>query len=351
MCSSFLEYKKTFALLVAILTIVLAPLLTSACRAQAVSGRPDELATSSECRMLIHLGNYGVITIHGAHEFSRSGDVWLYCPGRSIPLTQTGDVFSFALFPDGRRMAVVRHPDRIPDSDAPALLVVIDLSTGKVLQKEQLTAQLYGHQVISTCGTVLLLGYRAEETRRGGKVASHVETEAKDLVAGKRLENPNFNSIRCTADRSVVLRKIGVPWAAGGIFYIGETNDNVLVRDGAGDFAVSTNGRYVAFTAADRVCLAEPTSANSVPICSEGFWGRGRLDVSDNGEVWLTGDSMESCPGKVYADMHTFTCDAIFKWDSSQSAPALVAYGYVDPSGISSTLGQQILAFAKNWKR
>jgi hypothetical protein len=127
----------------------------------------------------------------------------------------------------------------------PTLLEEIDLETGQISQKEQLPARLYSYEVVPTCGTVLLLGYNQKKREPGEKVPSVLETEVRDLVTGKQIESTNFNSIRCTTDSSVVLRKIGPPWATLGTLFIGATGDNILARDEVGDFGVSNNGKYV----------------------------------------------------------------------------------------------------------
>ena len=87
----------------------------------------------SSCLTLIHLGNDGLIMDRGKPGYSRSGDVWLHCPERSIPLTRTGDVFPYGMIPDGIRMAVVRHPRR--DEAAPAVIEEIDLRSGAEIKK------------------------------------------------------------------------------------------------------------------------------------------------------------------------------------------------------------------------
>jgi hypothetical protein len=326
-------------------------LLASSAAAQAASEHLDELASSTECRMLIQLGNDGLYRHHGVLDYSRSGDVWLHCQGRSVRLTRTGDVFSFALFPDGSRLAVVRHLHRDPSSNAPALLEEIDLETGQVFRKEQLPARLYKYEVVRTCGTVLLLGYHMRKIAPGQKVHPPLETDVTDLLTGKQTANANFNSIRCTADRSVVLRKIGPPWVTLGSLFIGATGDNTLARDKVGDFGLSPNGKYVAFTTGSSVCILDLSMRGAAPTCVDRFWDRDRLDVSDNGEVWLTGDSLTNCPGKENIGLPTFTCDAIFSWNASESAPRLVVFGYVDPYGVSLELGQRITALANNWQQ
>jgi hypothetical protein len=182
---------------------------------QAAHKHPDELVSESECRMVIHLGNDGLAWFHGKPDYSRSGDVWLHCPSGAVPLTKTGDVFSFALLPDALRIAVVRHLNRDGSSDAPALLDEIDLGNGHVLRREHLPPPLYGYEVASTCGTTLLFGYHMDKIKPGAPIPP-LRTEVRDLSTGKQVEAPNFNSIRCTADRSIVLRKDGVPWGAIG---------------------------------------------------------------------------------------------------------------------------------------
>jgi len=335
----------------AALCVTFALLVAPCVAAQTSPEHDDELASSTECRMLIHLRNDGLWRYRGVVDYSPSGDVWLHCPGQSVPLTRTGDVFSFALFPDGSRLAVVRHLHRIPDSNAPALLDEIDVATGQVLRTEQLPARLYGYQVVSTCGTVLLLGYHAKPIIPGKK-APPLETDVTDLLTGEQTENANFNSIRCTADRSVVLRKIGAPWAIFGSLVIGATGDNTLAPDKVGDFGVSPNGKYVVFTTGDQVCIVQPAASSNAPRCVDRFWDRGGLDVSDDGEAWLTGDSqIGGCPGIRDTHLTTWTCDAIFSWNPTESAPRLIAFGYVDPYGVSLGLGQRLLALANNWKR
>lgn len=318
--------------------------------AQNVSAELNDVISSEECRMLIHLGNQGLIMNHGAPDFSRSGDVWLHCPDHSVPLTQTSDIFSFALFPDGSRMAVVRHLNRNARSDAPALLEEVDLKTGKTLKKEQLPMRLFGYEVVSTCGTVLLLGNQMRKRQPGEKVSPVLETEVVDLITDKHVDNVNYNSIRCTADRSVVLRKRGPTHVSLGTLMIGNTDDNVLAREKVGDFNVSNSGRFIAYTAGSSVCISEPATPAKVANCVDKFWDRGRLDVSDDGKVWLTGDSLQSCPGKEHVNLPTWTCDAIFAWDGKQEAPRLAAYGYVDPFGISLQLGQRIMSLVNDWK-
>lgn len=332
----------------AILCGAFVPLVVVPGTPQAVPKHTDELVSETECRMLIHLGNDGLAQFHGKPEYSRSGDVWLHCPGDAVPLTKTGDVFSFAISPDASRIAVVRHLNRDGSSDAPALLDEIDLGTGHVLRREHLPSRLYGYQVASTCGTTLLFGYHMEKIKPGAPVPP-LQTEVRDLNAGKQVEAPNFNSIRCTADRSVVLRKIGVPWGAIGSLYLGETGDNLLAPDHVSYFDVSNNGKYVVVALGSRVCIYQPSSGKE-PICADKYWNNGGLDVSDSGETWLTGDSLNACPGVKNPGLDTWTCDAIFVWNVNQGAPHLVAYGYVDPFGVPLAMGERIMTQAKEWR-
>jgi hypothetical protein len=300
--------------------------------------------------MLIHLGHDGLTENDGVTAYSRSGDVWLHCPERSVPLTHTGDVFSFALFPDASRMGVIRHLNRDSSSRAIAILEEIDLGTGQTARKEQLPATLYGYEVVSTCGTAMLLGNHMESRKPGSKIAPRLETEVTDLVTGRALESSNFNNIRCTADRSVVLRKLDEPFPMHATLFIGDTGDSVLAPKDVGSFDVSKNGKYIAYTASDRVCAIQPAVPSSAPMCADRFWNRGRLDVSDSGRVWLTGDSLTGCPG-VNDKLPTFTCDAIFVWNPAQGTPRLLAYGYVDPFGVPLSLGQQIISRTTNWQQ
>ena len=157
--------------------------------------------------------------------------------------------------------------------------------------------------------------------------------------------------LRCNADRAVVLRKIGPPWASLGTLYTGEIGENVLARK-VGDFDVSSNGRYAAFTTGSKVCIFKSSEPNASPICVGGFTNRGRLYVSDDGEVWLTGDSESGCPGKEdVPEPPAFTCDAIFAWGKDRQAIRLAAYGFVDPREVSLLIGRRILAFSNEWKR
>lgn len=304
---------------------------------------------TSSCLTLIHLGNDGLIMDRGKPGYSRSGDVWLHCPERSIPLTRTGDVFSYGMIPDGIRMAVVRHPRR--DEAAPAILEEIDLRSGAEIQEEQLSSRLFHYEVVPTCGTVILFGYVMDKMERGAKVPAPLRTEALDLGTNRPWKGTNFNMLRCNADRAVVLRKIGPPWASLGTLYTGETGENVLARK-VGDFDVSSNGRYAAFTTGSKVCIFKSSEPNASPICVGGFTNRGRLYVSDDGEVWLTGDSESGCPGKEdVPEPPAFTCDAIFAWGKDRQAIRLAAYGFVDPREVSLLIGRRILAFSNEWKR
>jgi hypothetical protein len=333
---------------VALLCVAFVPLVAAQGTPQAAPKHHDELVSETECRMLIHLGNDGLAWFHGKPDYSRSGDVWLHCPDHAIPLTQTGDVFSFALFPDASRIAVVRHLKRDGSSDAPALLDEIDLGTGRVLEREHLPPRLYGYQVASTCGTVLLFGYHMERSNNGAPVPP-LQTEVRDLTTGKQVEASNFNSIRCTADKSVVLRKIGAPWVAMGSLYLGQAGDNVLAPDHVSYFDVSNNGKYLVVALGSRVCMYQPSSGKE-PVCADNYWNKGELSVSDSGETWLTGDSLDACPGVKNPGLDTWTCDAIFVWNANQGAPHLVAYGYVDPFGVPSAIGARIVTQAKGWR-
>lgn len=315
-------------------------------RTQTAPKVPDELVNETECRMLIHLGNDGLAWFRGKPDYSRSGDVWLHCPGGAIPLTRTGDVFSFALFPDASRIAVVRRLHRDGSSTVPAVLEEIDLGTGHLLKSEHLAQRLYGYEVASTCGTVLLFGYHME-TFKPGATMPPLQTEVRDITTGKQVDATNFSSIRCTADRSVVLRKrFGVPWQSGGSLYLGEAGDNVLASDDVGSFDVSSNAKYIAATLGSKVCMYE-ASRSKEPACADKYWNRGRLDVSDSGQIWLTGDSLDACPGVKNPGLDTWTCDAIFLWTVNQGAPRLVAYGYVDPFGVPRAIGERIMSQAK----
>ncbi len=59
---------------------------------------------------------------------------------------------------------------------------------------------------------------------------------------------------------------------------------------------------------------------------------------------------MTGCPGKN-VDLPTFTCDAIFAWSLGEETPRLVSYGYVDPYGLPTSMGQRIVSLAKKWQK
>jgi hypothetical protein len=217
------------------------------------------------------------------------GDVFIRCPKKLSQLTGSGDILSWAIDVDRLRLVLIRLS---PADKEGAKLLIVDLRSGRV--DKTAAVDVDTSNLIPTCGAVMLID------RVSGKMI--------DAVSGDAIEVPKgVEGIRCDDTKKIVATQ-GEPFVASRPLRM----SGMKLGSDVSVFAVSPNGKYVAFIDEDQLCLFNSTTV--VRSCLLGFERSGRLVVWDNGMILaasLTGQDCSSPEDKLH---ELRPCPAILSW-------------------------------------
>jgi hypothetical protein len=173
----------------------------------------------------------------------------------------------------------------------------------------------YPDDFAATCGALL-----AEAPLRKGIV---------NVSSGESVKRGQYTRYRCSNDQGVC---VGQVTRSANLVLERESKHTTLEGSAiSGEFDISPNGKYVAYSNHNRICVA---SSKSQTQCTSAA-SVGGLSVSDAGEVLFTGGTGQNC---VYKDswhfrpeplsnnsVHLDECLAIMLWKSGLKSSTRVA--------------------------
>jgi hypothetical protein len=223
------------------------------------------------------------------------GDVFASCWGRTIQLTKTGDISSWALDFKSNRLLLIRanHPE-----NRAAELVIVTLNPWKQEKNLAVNSRSF---LVASCGTVLLVNPFA------------VEPKVVDAISGLEVkQQAGGTQIRCDGNGGTIASLQNSTSISGGPLLL---NGKALGTTVA-DFDVSPNGRFLAFNEDDSLCIYDKEADSK--SCLRDFRQVGRMSIWDDGTVVVAAETSQACPLSqrltTQAGRPTWPCPALFEW-------------------------------------
>lgn len=235
------------------------------------------------------------------YAFWLDGDEYTNCEGRRERITRFADVEEFAVDPNGKKMAVIRHQAKV---QARTWLAGIDgyYSSHDALQvisldglgRERFSPLTWPMGLYASCGTVVDVTGNPERKDPGPFL---------DLLAGGQLTIEPYLDFTCSSHRRVVVGhterhslstplRIGVP-PEGSVPGSGG-NGQIL-------YSLSPSGKYIAYLyggfypADDRNQLCVVATGSDRANCINEEFQNGGISVADTGEVLWGTVAQENC--------------------------------------------------------
>ncbi len=229
---------------------------------------------------------------------SSLGDIFVSCGGRTIQLTKTGDLLSWAIDLKSNRLFVIRSSQ--PGNQA-AEMFMITLKPWKQEKKPAVNSRSF---LVATCGTVLLVN------------PLPAEPKVVDAISGLAIKQENeVTQIRCDANGGTI----------ASLRYATSVGGGPLVLDGrtlgttVADFAVSPTGRFLAFNDGDNLCIYDKAADSK--SCYRNFRQIGQMSISDDGTVVAAAETSQTCPVSKQLITEpgrlTWPCPALFELQNS----------------------------------
>lgn len=230
-----------------------------------------------------------------------SGDIYLRCvfvdsgkaDSKSLRLTATGGVTSWAISQDAKQLAIVRSKP-----SGAAVLELVDLTDG-VIKYSRATDRR--SRVDSSCGTIVLREYLS--SKKGAPYDFY------DVIANTEMTvTPSTLDLRCSADKRYTLRRM-----VGDGLYLDSLQGTRLIADGVQQFNISPDGHHIAYNQDDYLCARASTNAElGEARCVGMTWMAGPMAVSDTGEILFTEQTGTACSFKISGSKVSDPCPAIF---------------------------------------
>ena len=248
------------------------------------------------------------------------GDVFASCWGRTMQLTKTGDISSWALDYKSNRLLLIRASG--PENLA-AELVIVTLNPWK---QEKNLAVNSKSLLVASCGTVLLVNPLA------------VEPKLVDAISGLEVkQQAGVTQIRCDASGGTIATLRGATSIGGGPLLL---NGRALGATVA-DFDVSPNGRFLAFNEADSLCIYDKKADSK--SCLRDFQQVGRMSIWDDGTVVVAAETSQACPLSqrltTEPGQPTWPCPALFEWRNG-ARESLIQFLATNPQILSPATGK-----------
>ena len=258
-----------------------------------------------------------------AKQGPQTGDVFVNCWGRTIQLTNTGNVLSWAIDTEQAKLMVVSGGARKQDS---ATLAVILLASGKVEKTSPVSSRI---RLVHTCGTVMSV----DDADDGLGMASA-------LTGAKVQQEVGATQIRCDDQRKTTLSLQKATSVSGGPLLFGTHALGATVSD----FDVSPGGRFLAFNEVDKLCVYDKETQSK--SCLAGFSQIGRMSVWDDGIVAAAAETSQACPLTprltTVQNSNTWPCPALFEWKAGQKGELIQFLG-TNPQILPAQIGNLLI--------
>jgi hypothetical protein len=297
------------------------------------------------------------------YAFWLDGDVYTNCEGHKERVTHFADVESFAVDPNGQKLALIRHQAKVqgrgvlyvvdgkPEyyySHSALQLIPLSGNGGGALSPLKWPMELY-----ATCGTVL--GITTDPAAVGNFAALPVLFD--DLLNGGQIRIDPYRDFVCTSDRKTVVGRTDLHDSA---LRVGLPPQKVLPGlEGSLEirYDVSPGGKYIAYNFSDgkvisRMCVFA-TDTREIDCVGEEVT-HARMSVAESGDVLYETSKVGDCYYKdsyraSTKDLPGYTpsidCRVIAYWRPGEGKPRILEWLGEDPQWISPETASTLIAW------